>query len=420
MTDTLRLSVLDLVPVRSGQTSAGAVAASVRLAQLADRLGFTRYWFAEHHNMPAVASTTPPVLIAATAARTERIRVGSGGVMLPNHAPLVVAEQFAALEALAPGRIDLGIGRAPGSDPVITQLLRISGPTADVDRFPDHVADILSLLSPDGASLRLTSGREYAITATPAATEVPTLWLLGSSDYSAKLAAELGLPYVFANHFSGEGLERALELYRTEYRPSEAHPTPETFLTVNASVAPTLEEARARALPQLRSMARLRTNRPMRPLETIEEAASAPADSIGDEVIAAMQQRWIIADAAGAADRAAPPRRAARHRRGDGRADRGLLRGRADGCRARPRADARAAGGRAARLSAAGMEMPRAAARGIRLSACRSPAIRRRGRAGAGRRPTRGTRRPRRSSSRAGLGRRSARARRRRRTRTGR
>jgi luciferase family oxidoreductase group 1 len=301
MTATLRLSVLDLVPVRSGQSSAGAVAASVRLAQLADRAGYTRYWFAEHHNMPAVASTTPPVLIASIAARTERIRVGSGGVMLPNHAPLVVAEQFAALEALAPGRIDLGIGRAPGSDPVITQLLRISGPTADVDRFPDHIADILSLLSPDGASLRLTSGREYAIAATPAATEVPTLWLLGSSDYSAKLAAELGLPYVFANHFSGDGLERALELYRTEYRPSQAHPVPETFLTVNAPVAPTVEEARARALPQLRSMARLRTNRPMRPLETIEEAQIAPADSIGDEIIAAMEKRWIIADAARAA-----------------------------------------------------------------------------------------------------------------------
>ena len=301
MTPTPRLSVLDLVPVRSGQTSAGAVAASVRLAQLADRLGYTRYWFAEHHNMPAVASTTPPVLIAATAAHTERIRVGSGGVMLPNHAPLVVAEQFAALEALAPGRIDLGIGRAPGSDPVITQLLRVSGPTADVDRFPDHVADILSLLSPDGATLRLTSGREYPITATPAATEVPELWLLGSSDYSAKLAAELGLPYVFANHFSGEGLERALELYRTEYRPSERHPSPVTFLTMNASVAPTVEEAEARALPQLRSMARLRTNRPMRPLETVEEAQSAPADSIADELIAGMRRRWVIADAATAA-----------------------------------------------------------------------------------------------------------------------
>src|SRR6478735_5129504 len=169
MTSSPRLSVLDLIPVRTGQTSGGAIAASVRLAQLADRLGFARYWFAEHHNMPAVASTTPPVLIAAVAARTERIRVGSGGVMLPNHAPLVVAEQFAALEAIAPGRIDLGIGRAPGSDPAITQLLRIRGPTADVDRFPDHVADIQSLLSADGATLRLTSGREYAITATPAA-----------------------------------------------------------------------------------------------------------------------------------------------------------------------------------------------------------------------------------------------------------
>ena len=312
MTDTLRLSVLDLVPVRSGQTSAGAVAASVRLAQLADRLGFTRYWFAEHHNMPAVASTTPPVLIAATAARTERIRVGSGGVMLPNHAPLVVAEQFAALEALAPGRIDLGIGRAPGSDPVITQLLRISGPTADVDRFPDHVADILSLLSPDGASLRLTSGREYAITATPAATEVPTLWLLGSSDYSAKLAAALGLPYVFANHFSGEGLERALELYRTEYQPSEAHPTPETFLTVNASVAPDRSRRRGRA--RCRSCGRWRASaptgrcarsrrsrrRPRRP-PTRSATSSSPR----------CEQRWIIADAAGAADRAAPPRRRA-------------------------------------------------------------------------------------------------------------
>ncbi|MGW9169339.1 LLM class flavin-dependent oxidoreductase [Agromyces sp. NPDC055658] len=296
-----RLSVLDLVPVRIDQTSGGAVAASVRLAQLADRLGFTRYWFAEHHNMPAVASTTPPVLIASIAARTERIRVGSGGVMLPNHAPLVVAEQFAALEALAPGRIDLGIGRAPGSDPVITQLLRVSGPTADVDRFPDHVADILSLLSPDGATLRLTSGREYPIQATPAASAVPTLWLLGSSDYSAKLAAELGLPYVFANHFSGDGLERALELYRTEYRPSESHREPETFLTVNASVAPTVEEARERALPQLRSMARLRLNRPMRPLETVDEALAAPADSDAEGLIAAMERRWVIADASGAA-----------------------------------------------------------------------------------------------------------------------
>jgi luciferase family oxidoreductase group 1 len=301
MTATLSLSVLDLIPVRNGQTSGEAVRASMALARLADRLGYARYWFAEHHNMPSVASTTPPVLIAAAAAQTERIRVGSGGVMLPNHAPLVVAEQFAALEALAPGRVDLGLGRAPGSDPVITQLLRISGPTADVDRFPDHVADILAMLSPDGATLRLTSGREYPIQATPAASATPTVWLLGSSDYSARLAAELGLPYVFANHFSGEGLERALELYRTGYRPSEAHPEPVTFLTANVVVAETAAEASDRALPQLRAMARLRLNRPMRPLETVDEALAAPADSDGEELIAAMRRRWIIGSPAEAA-----------------------------------------------------------------------------------------------------------------------
>ncbi|QEO14866.1 LLM class flavin-dependent oxidoreductase [Agromyces intestinalis] len=298
-----RLSVLDLVPVRSGQTSAEAVTASVALARAADRLGYTRYWFAEHHNMRAVASTTPPVLAAAIAARTDRIRVGSGGVMLPNHAPLVVAEQFAALEAIAPGRIDLGIGRAPGSDPVITQLLRISGPTADVDRFPDHIADIISLLDPDGATLRLTNGREYPITATPAAAGSPTVWLLGSSDYSAQLAAQLGLPYVFANHFSGEGLERALALYRDGYTPSERHPVPETFLTVNAVVAPTAAEAQERALPQLRMFARMRMNQPLRELETVEEALTAPADGLAEELIAPIRSRWVIGDADAAAAR---------------------------------------------------------------------------------------------------------------------
>src|SRR5690349_6297734 len=191
---SLSLSVLDLVPVRAGQTSAQAVAASLALAAHADRLGFRRYWFAEHHNMPSVASTTPPVLVAAAAARSSRIRVGSGGVMLHNHSPLVVAEQFAALEALAPGRIDLGIGRAPGSDPVITQLLRMSGTTSDVERFPEHIRDILSLVSPDGATVRFSSGGEYGVHATPAAGGAPEVWLLGSSDYSAQLAASLGLP----------------------------------------------------------------------------------------------------------------------------------------------------------------------------------------------------------------------------------
>ncbi|MFT4260707.1 LLM class flavin-dependent oxidoreductase [Microbacterium sp.] len=294
MTTSTALSVLDLVPVRTGQTSAEAITASLRLAQTADRLGYRRYWFAEHHNMPAVASTAPPVLIAAAATRTTSIRLGSGGVMLPNHAPLIVAEQFAALEAIAPGRIDLGLGRAPGSDPVITQLLRGSGTTSDVDQFPRHVQDIGALFGGDGATVRFTSGGEYTVRATPAATGAPEIWLLGSSDYSAQLAASQGLPYVFANHFSGQGLERALDLYRSGYRPSEEHPEPRTFLTVNAVAAPTQEEAEARALPQLRMMSRLRLNKPLTPLETVEQAASAESDAATDQVIADARARWFV------------------------------------------------------------------------------------------------------------------------------
>lgn len=288
------LSVLDLVPVRTGQSSVQAVAASMSLAQRADELGYRRYWFAEHHNMPAVASTAPPVLIAAAAARTSRIRVGSGGVMLPNHAPLIVAEQFAALEAIAPGRVDLGIGRAPGSDPVITQLLRRSGTTSEVDQFPQHITDILKLVSPEGATVRFTSGGEYGVHATPAATGVPEVWLLGSSDYSAALAAAYGLPYVFANHFAGDGLERAMELYRSQFQPTEQNPAPRTFVTANVVAAATQDEAEALALPQLRQFARLRTNKPMRALETVDEASAAASDPLEQSMIDQNRARWFI------------------------------------------------------------------------------------------------------------------------------
>ncbi|MBB5742289.1 luciferase family oxidoreductase group 1 [Microbacterium ginsengiterrae] len=288
------LSVLDLVPVRTGQTSPQAVSASLELAETADRLGYRRYWFAEHHNMPAVASTTPPVLIAAATARTKTMRLGSGGVMLPNHAPLIVAEQFAALEAIAPGRIDLGLGRAPGSDPVITQLLRGSGTTSDVEQFPRHVQDISLLLGGEGATVRFTSGGEYVVRATPSAVSTPEVWLLGSSDYSAQLAASQGLPYVFANHFSGHGLERALDLYRSGFQPSEAYPEPRTFLTINAVASPTQEEAEARALPQLRMMSRLRLNKPLIALETVEEASGAERDPATEQIVAEARSRWVV------------------------------------------------------------------------------------------------------------------------------
>jgi luciferase family oxidoreductase group 1 len=302
MMSSLALSVLDLVPVRAAssgtvQSSGQAVGASMVLAQRADELGYRRYWFAEHHNMPSVASTTPPVLIAAAAARTSRIRVGSGGVMRPNHAALIVAEQFAALEALAPGRIDLGIGRAPGSDPVITQLLRQSGTSGDVERFPSHVHDIGLMLRAEGATLQFTSGGEYTVRATPAASGSPELWLLGSSDYSAQLAASRGLPYVFANHFSGHGLQRALDLYRSQFQPSETLAEPKTFLTANVVAAPSADEAAARALPQLRMMARLRSNRPLTPLETVEQARQGLADADSDAeqgLIDGIRSNWFI------------------------------------------------------------------------------------------------------------------------------
>jgi luciferase family oxidoreductase group 1 len=299
------LSVLDLIPVRRGQSSADAVAASIALAERADELGLHRFWLAEHHNMPSVASTNPPVLLGVLAGRTRRIRLGSGGVMLPNHAPFVVAEQFAALEAAAPGRIDLGLGRAPGSDPVISALLRSEGHTSDVDAFPSHIRDIQALLDTDGASLRLGSGDQYTVRSTPAAASSPTIWLLGSSDYSAQLAAELGLPYVFAHHFSGEGTERALDLYRSQFQPSDQLAAPHTLLTANVVAADTAAEALALAMPQLQHMARLRTGTPLTALDTVEAAAVSPLTEPQRDLIAAMRPKWIIDEADAAAERLA-------------------------------------------------------------------------------------------------------------------
>lgn len=297
------LSVLDLVPVRTDQSSGDAVAATLALARVADEHGYRRYWLAEHHNMPAVAATNPPLLAAMVAGATGRIRVGSGGVMLPNHAPLVVAEQFALLEAAFPGRVDLGIGRAPGTDPVTSWALRsgAGGVEADaVDRFPDHVDAVLAMMSPQGAVLRLATG-EHVLRATPRATSVPTIWLLGSSDYSARLAASRGLPYVFAHHFSGRGTAEALALYREHYRPSQEHPRPRTFPTLNVVVAPTAEEARRLALPNIRSMVALRTGQPLRAAQLVEDAEAEGLAPAHEALAEEMLRRWVVGTAPEAA-----------------------------------------------------------------------------------------------------------------------
>lgn len=303
----MQLSVLDLVPVRSDQTTADAVAATRRLAQVADETGYRRYWLAEHHNMPAVAATNPPLLIAMVAAATERIRVGSGGVMLPNHAPLVVAEQFALLEAAHPGRIDLGIGRAPGSDPVTSYALRHGGGGVDDDavaRFPEYVDNVMSMLRPEGVGVQVGE-RVQALHATPHATSAPPVWLLGSSDYSARLAADRGLPYVFAHHFSGRGTAEALHLYRSRFRPSEALAEPCTFLTVNAAVAERAEEAERLALPQLEAMVALRTGGPLRFQRLAEEAEKDPVPEVHQDLLRSMRSRWVIGTPSAAAEQLA-------------------------------------------------------------------------------------------------------------------
>ncbi len=228
------LSMLDLVAVREGGTVAQALALAVRTAQHVEQLGFQRYWLAEHHNMPGIASSATAVLIGHVAGQTQRIRVGSGGVMLPNHAPLVVAEAFGTLAELYPGRIDLGLGRAPGTDPTTMRALRRNrGESAD--DFPREVAELQQFLDAPQPGQK--------VVANPGANTHVPIWLLGSSLFSAQLAAERGLPYAFASHFAPQMLLQALDLYRNNFRPSQWLEKPYTIIGVPLVAAPTDAEA---------------------------------------------------------------------------------------------------------------------------------------------------------------------------------
>lgn len=265
------LSVLDLASVGRGATSAEALQGTTRLARAADRLGYHRFWVAEHHNMPIVASTSPPVLMGHLAAVTERIRIGSGGVMLPNHPPLVVAEQIALLEALYPGRIDLGIGRAPGTDPVTASALRRSADALDAREFPQQLVDLMGLLGDPREGGRL----HQRFRATPVATSFPPIFLLGSSGFSAQLAGILGLPFVQAHHFDMGGTDESLRLYRDRFQPSPAWKEPYAIVSANVTVAETEAEAQRRSLPGRLVRFWLRTGRPVW-LPTVDEAEAHP------------------------------------------------------------------------------------------------------------------------------------------------
>ncbi|WP_307848439.1 LLM class flavin-dependent oxidoreductase [Microbispora oryzae] len=264
------LSVLELATVGEGITPGEALRHATELAGKAEEWGYHRLWVAEHHGMPGVASSSPAVLIAHLAAATRRIRVGSGGVMLPNHAPLVIAEQFGTLHALHPGRIDLGLGRAPGTDMATANALRREA-EVDPDAFPQQVAELTGFL--DGA---FPPGHPYqALQATPRSDDRPPIWLLGSSGFSARLAGLLGLPFAFAHHFSAENTEPALDLYRSSFRPSGVLDRPYALIGVAALAADTDEEALRQAMPGALSWLRMRLGRPGR-VPTPDEAAAYP------------------------------------------------------------------------------------------------------------------------------------------------
>jgi luciferase family oxidoreductase group 1 len=231
----LLFSVLDLAPIPAGSDAAESFRNTVSLARKAESAGFHRFWLAEHHNMPGIASAATSVLIGHVAQHTSTIRVGSGGIMLPNHSPLAIAEQFGTLETLYPGRIDLGLGRAPGGDQVTARALRRNlGGSGDT--FPQDVLELQAYFK------SATAGQ--LVRAVPGAGLNVPLYLLGSSDFSARLAAELGLPFAFASHFAPDYLKTALDIYRRNYKPSDANPKPHAIVGVNVFAADTDEEAR--------------------------------------------------------------------------------------------------------------------------------------------------------------------------------
>ena len=281
------LSVLDLATVGTGATPAQALADTTRLAVVAESLGYHRMWVAEHHGMPAVASSAPAVLVGHLADATTTLRVGAGGVMLPNHAPRVVAEQFATLEALHPGRIDLGLGRAPGTDPATARALRRSSDVG-AERFPEDVVELIGYLADhDGPPVRPAPvpGRGY----------LPEVWLLGSSTFSAQLAGMLGLPFSFAFHFAPALVDQAVALYRSNYRDTGLSEGPRVMVAASVLCAETDEEARWLAGPSALTVLQLRTGR-LGPVVTPEEAAAYPWTDRERAVVAQATAEHVVGD----------------------------------------------------------------------------------------------------------------------------
>ncbi|HEX2537402.1 MAG TPA: LLM class flavin-dependent oxidoreductase [Pseudolabrys sp.] len=295
------VSVLDLSPVASGSTAAQALHNTLDLARLADSLGFTRYWIAEHHNMPMIASSAPEIMIGQVAAATSRIRVGSGGVMLPNHAPLMVAERFKVLEALYPGRIDLGLGRAPGTDPATSYALRRRQGVSEEDDFLDRFNELM-LFETHG----FPAGHPFAnVKAMPADVPLPPIFLLGSSDYSAQLAGHIGAVFAFAHHFATFDAAEAMRLYRDNFKPSVSHAKPYAILATHVVCADTDEEADRLARTVDLNFVR-RAKGEYLPLASPEEATAYDYAPVDRARIASNRQRMSIGSPATVKARLAP------------------------------------------------------------------------------------------------------------------
>ena len=300
---TTPLSVLDLASVYEGMSHAEALRQTIATAQAAEELGYRRFWVAEHHGMPAVASSAPAVLIGAIAAATNSIRVGSGGVMLPNHSSLVVAEQFGTLSALHGDRIDLGLGRAPGTDPLTTSLLRRGATNESADDFPNQVIELLAWF---GTIPPLENGIGSRVVAVPGLGDSPELWLLGSSDFSARLAGLMGLPFAFAHHFAGGPNTRlAFELYRSSFTPSVVLREPHSMVAVAALIADTAEEAERLLLPGNLGFVRMRQGaRPSR-IPTLADAEAHAWTAAEREWVAERNAQQAIGDLAHVTERIA-------------------------------------------------------------------------------------------------------------------
>jgi luciferase family oxidoreductase group 1 len=281
------LSVLDLSPIVEGGDARRALLETTELARNAERLGFTRFWLAEHHNMPGIASAATSVALAHVAAHTQSIRLGSGGVMLPNHAPMVIAEQFGTLAALHPDRIDLGLGRAPGTDGATARALRRYFEAAD--QFPRDVMELQGFLADPVEGQR--------VTAWPGAGSKVPIWLLGSSLFSAELAARLGLPFAFASHFAPEMLLQALRVYRDGFRPSSQLDRPYAMAAINVFAADSDEDARRIATSMQQSFAAVVTGKPGRLKPPVEDIASV----LDARQIAAVESRLTYAAIGGEA-----------------------------------------------------------------------------------------------------------------------